>query len=73
MTFLYTGVITTFFVELGKSEQKTLLLTFPEKKSPKIPEFSLICFMGMSVLCVALFVSNLNLGGLFRGFDLGEE
>ena len=65
--------MTTFFIELGKSKQKTLLLTFPEKESPNIPEFSLIRFMGMSVLCVALFVSNLNLGGLFWGFDLGDE
>ena len=73
MTFLYTGVITTFFIELGKSEQKTMMLAFPEKKSPKIPEFSLIRFMGMSVLYVVLFVSNLNLDGLFWGFDLGEE
>ena len=44
-----------FFKEFGKIELETQLL-YPKIKSPKISEFSLISLVGMSVLCVALFV-----------------
>ena len=48
-----------FFKELGKIELETQLLKFTKIKSPKISEFSIISLVGMSVLCVALSVSNL--------------
>ena len=43
-----------FFKGLGYIEVKTQLLKFPKVNSQKISQFSLISFVGISVLCIAL-------------------
>ena len=54
-----TGVMNAFFKEYGKIELETQLLQVSKIKSQKISEFSLISFVSMSMLCVALFVLRL--------------
>ena len=54
-----TGVMNAFFKEYGKIESETQLLQVSKIKSQKISEFSLISFVSMSMLCVALFVLRL--------------
>ena len=54
-----TVVMNAFFKEYGKIESETQLLQVSKIKSQKISEFSLITFVSMSMLCVALFVLRL--------------
>ena len=56
------------FQGVWKYRKNNAIIKFPKTKYLKISEFSLISFVGMPVLCVALFVLVIKVVNFFHDF-----